>query len=284
MLLNEILLPFYQATKLNYRGARIWNAVMDDLLSNGMNKAKNALLTGESAGGLASILHCDKFSALFTSQSHVKCLSDGGFFVNLKDISGTRWIENYYNDVVTTHGSADSLPSSCTLKLSPSLCFFPQNVVQYVETPLFVLNSAYDSWQISNVLIPSTADPNDIWHDCKINIKCCSSYQLDIFQGFREGFLNALNQTKDSTLNGLFINSCFVHVQSVSQDTWLSPDSPMLHNTTVANAVGDWYFDRRDFEEIDCAYPCDKTCINKDWYFDRRRFEDYYEPVLRNQF
>lgn len=27
-------------------------------------------------------------------------------------------------------------------------CFFPQNVVQGIQTPLFILNAAYDSWQV----------------------------------------------------------------------------------------------------------------------------------------
>ena len=33
--------PFVQTTKLHYRGARIWQAVMDDLLAKGMDKAEN---------------------------------------------------------------------------------------------------------------------------------------------------------------------------------------------------------------------------------------------------
>lgn len=27
-------------------------------------------------------------------------------------------------------------------------CFFPQYVVEQIRTPLFVLNAAYDSWQV----------------------------------------------------------------------------------------------------------------------------------------
>lgn len=29
-------------------------------------------------------------------------------------------------------------------------CFFPQNVVQLIQTPIFLVNAAYDSWQVSN--------------------------------------------------------------------------------------------------------------------------------------
>ncbi|WMV25397.1 hypothetical protein MTR67_018782 [Solanum verrucosum] len=26
-------------------------------------------------------------------------------------------------------------------------CFFPENIIPYIETPLFIINSAYDAWQ-----------------------------------------------------------------------------------------------------------------------------------------
>ncbi|RWW33291.1 hypothetical protein BHE74_00030294 [Ensete ventricosum] len=41
-----------------------------------------ALLSGCSAGGLASILHCDEFRALFPQSTKVKCLADAGFFLD----------------------------------------------------------------------------------------------------------------------------------------------------------------------------------------------------------
>lgn len=41
-----------------------------------------ALLSGCSAGGLASILHCDEFRSLFHGSVNVKCLSDAGLFMD----------------------------------------------------------------------------------------------------------------------------------------------------------------------------------------------------------
>lgn len=49
------------------------------LIQNGFLQA---LLSGCSAGGLASILHCDKFRYLFPKATKVKCLSDAGMFLN----------------------------------------------------------------------------------------------------------------------------------------------------------------------------------------------------------
>ncbi|CAA0838288.1 Pectin acetylesterase 8 [Striga hermonthica] len=134
-------------TKLYYRGARIFVAIIEDLLAKGMKNAQNAILSGCSAGGLTSILHCDNFKSLLPLSTKVKCFADAGFFINAKDVSGASHIEGFYNDVVTTHGSAKNLPRYCTSRMKPSLCFFPQNMVQGIQTPLFLVNAAYDSWQ-----------------------------------------------------------------------------------------------------------------------------------------
>jgi len=42
-----------------------------------------AFLTGCSAGGLATYIHCDAFRTLLPKDSRVKCLADGGFFLNV---------------------------------------------------------------------------------------------------------------------------------------------------------------------------------------------------------
>nr|DAD36401.1 TPA_asm: hypothetical protein HUJ06_007042 [Nelumbo nucifera] len=248
-------------TNLHYRGARIWLAVIEDLLKKGMKNAEYALLSGCSAGGLASILHCDSFHALLSIGTKVKCLADAGYFVNLKEISGREHIKSYFNDVVTTHGSVKNLPTYCTSTMKPSMCFFPQYIVHGIRTPLFLLNAAYDSWQIRNILVPGVADPHGYWLSCKLDIKNCSSIQLQTMQGFRMEFLSALLGQRSSS-RGMFINSCYAHCQSEMQETWLQDDSPVLDNTPIAKAVGDWYYDRRSFQKIDCPYPCDKSCHN----------------------
>uniref|UniRef100_A0A0E0NJR6 Pectin acetylesterase n=1 Tax=Oryza rufipogon TaxID=4529 RepID=A0A0E0NJR6_ORYRU len=186
------------ATKLHYRGARVWQAVMDDLLAKGMNSANN-------------------------------------------DIAGVEYIVAFFNGVATTHGSAKNLPSACTSRLSPGMCFFPQNEVKQIQTPLFILNAAYDSWQVRNILVPGFADPH----------------------GFRDDFLKALKEQGTPSTRGLFINSCFVHCQSETQETWFASGSPMLETKTIADAVGDWFYDRNPFQKIDCPYPCDSTCHNR---------------------
>nr|GMD85708.1 pectin acetylesterase 8-like [Ipomoea batatas] len=70
----------YNGTKLSFRGERIFNAVMQELLQKGMGMAENALLLGSSAGGIATTLHCDGFRQLIPNACRVKCLSDAAYF------------------------------------------------------------------------------------------------------------------------------------------------------------------------------------------------------------
>ncbi|PWZ38092.1 Pectin acetylesterase 8 [Zea mays] len=161
------------------------------------------------------------------------------------------------------NGSAKNLPASCTSKpkQSPELCMFPQYVVPTMRTPLFILNAAYDSWQVKNVLAPSPADPKKTWAQCKLDIKSCSASQLTTLQNFRTDFLAALPKTQSV---GMFIDSCNAHCQSGSQDTWLADGSPTVNKTQIGKAVGDWYYDREVPRQIDCPYPCNPTCKNRD--------------------
>ncbi|XP_028087775.1 pectin acetylesterase 10-like [Camellia sinensis] len=251
-----------KAAQLEFRGQRIWSAAMEDLMSRGMSNADQALLSGCSAGGLASILHCDEFRNLFPASTKVKCLSDAGLFLDAVDVSGGHTLRNFFSGVVSLQGVQKNLPSSCTENLDPTSCFFPENLIANVKTPLFILNAAYDSWQVQASLAPASADPSGSWRDCKMNHASCSESQIQFLQDFRNHMLNAIEGFSTSEENGLFINSCFAHCQTERQDTWFADDSPLVGNKGIALSVGDWYFDRSSVKAFDCAYPCDKTCHN----------------------
>ncbi|XAR53658.1 hypothetical protein NMG60_11022295 [Bertholletia excelsa] len=256
---------FYNGTALLYfRGQRIWKSIILDLLPKGLGSAKKALLSGCSAGGLASFLHCDNFTGYLPYNASVKCLSDAGFFLDVRDISLNHTIRSFYNDLISLQGVEQNLDKNCTRSLYfPKLCFFPQYMLKFTRTPFFILNSAYDVYQFHHILVPPSADLHGHWNHCKLNPVACDAAQINILQGFRKDMLNALMFFfKYSRRGGMFINSCFAHCQSESQDTWLAVDSPRVHNKTIAEAVGNWYFGRRVTKEIDCTYPCDSTCHN----------------------
>ncbi|XP_011077468.1 pectin acetylesterase 5 isoform X1 [Sesamum indicum] len=255
---------FGNGTKIFFRGQLIWDTVMDELLSIGMTKAREALLTGCSAGGLATLIHCDDFRGLLPKDANVKCLADAGFFLNEKDIAGNHTIESFYHDVVHLQGVAKSLNHDCVTRSEPYKCFFPQEFIGNIKTPIFLVQPAYDFWQIANILVPASSDPGGSWPRCKLNILKCDSSQLEVLHGYRNSLLKTLNEFQQNPEMGMFINSCFVHCQTWAAETWHSPTSPRINNKTVAESVGDWYFKRAAAKQIDCPYPCNPTCYNMD--------------------
>ncbi|KAI3878221.1 hypothetical protein MKW92_032079 [Papaver armeniacum] len=254
-----------KAEGLFFRGQRIWDAVMAELLDLGMIKAKQAFLTGCSAGGIATLVHCDSFAELFTpGEVNVKCLSDAGFFIDEKAVSGAYWMRSFFHAVVNLQGMEASLNKECIseLKESPSQCLFPQNFVKNIKTPVFLVNPSYDALQIEYVLLPPI--PDIYWANCTKSITQCDPSQLNKLHGFRNSMLNALSQYQEKKNMGMFIDSCFAHCQTDSNKWHLN--SPRINNKTIAEEVGDWYFNRKTVQDIDnCKYPCNPTCSNKVW-------------------
>ncbi|KAK6290450.1 hypothetical protein POUND7_001991 [Theobroma cacao] len=268
---------FKNGTKLFFRGQLIWEAFTDELLSLGLSNAKQALLSGCSAGGLATLIHCDDFRDHLPKDATVKCLADAGFFLDEPDILGQRTMRAFYHDVVQLQLVMVILTTGikilrvqqkvCTRIVSEEWnhlrqCFFPQEIVKNVRTPLFIVNPAYDFWQIQHILVPDASDPHGYWSRCRLNIQNCNSSQIETLQGFRNSLLKALSELQQNEEVGMFINSCFIHCQTLMAETW---HSPRINNKTIAESVGDWYFNRKVLKQIDCPYPCNPTCYNMDF-------------------
>ncbi|XP_050214157.1 LOW QUALITY PROTEIN: pectin acetylesterase 5-like [Mercurialis annua] len=253
---------FKNGTKLHFRGQLIWEAIMDELLSMGMSNAKQALLSGCSAGGLATLIHCDDFREHLPKDATVKCLADAGFFLDEKDILGNYTMRSFYHNVMELQGVEKSLHKSCIARTDSFKCLFPQEIIKDIKTPVFLVNPAYDFWQIQHILVPDGSDVLGYWRKCRLNIQYCSPSQIEILQGFRSSLLNAVKDVQKNKEWGMFINSCYIHCQTWIADTWHSPTSPKINNKTIAESVGDWYFSRRVVKQIDCPYPCNPTCYN----------------------
>ncbi|KAL3613814.1 hypothetical protein CASFOL_041888 [Castilleja foliolosa] len=248
------------ATNLHYRGSRIFSGIVNEMLSKGLNKAQNVILAGNSAGGLATMLNCDRFRALVPNASRVKCFSDSGFFIHGKHLTNSTEREKGFAGVVKLHGITKFLPTSCTSRMDPGLCFFPENFVGDIQTPLFLLNSDFDQYQISVTLKPNPADkPN--WKNCTDfpNTETCTPTQFQTIKDFGKTFLETLKNVGDCPSRGLFINSCYIHDHIFLDQRWYSNEAPRLDNKTIAQAFGDWYFDRSIVKLVD--YQTDRPLV-----------------------
>ncbi|KAL1558143.1 [Wnt protein] O-palmitoleoyl-L-serine hydrolase [Salvia divinorum] len=199
------------SNNLTFRGARIYNAMMEEMLRKGMGNAHNAILSGSSA--------------------------DSGFFIHgegaLANITGL-----HFAHVIATHELGALLPRSCTSKRDPNLCLFPEYLVEDVSTPLFLVETTFDSFQIVYSFVPRSIQ----WGDCSFHFAQCNSTKIGIIKEFRPIFLKTLLKLDKSSSRGMFVDSCYLHAHIVRRSTWMC--SPLL-------PIADWYFDRSSFQEID---------------------------------
>ncbi|XP_019181550.1 PREDICTED: pectin acetylesterase 7-like [Ipomoea nil] len=240
---------------LYFRGKRIFEAITNELLSKGLKDAKQVFLTGGSAGEVFVALHCDRFHKLLSNTTKFKCLTDGGYFIHAKkDPKQAQGFVSMFKDVVSLHNSTGMLPQTCTQKMKdkPYFCMFPQYVVRDMVTPIFILMSPYDAYQMNITL------GHEVYFAVRKSYKehvILPTPIYDVLKGFRLQFLDALPPSKPS--NGIFINNCFGHTE-IATTTW-NVDGDRVNNVIDWMAISDWYFDRNEInliDEIDLIKDC----------------------------
>ena len=74
----------------------------------------------------------------------------------------------------------------------------------------------------------------------------------------RQEFLKAAAPAIESQTNGVFIDSCLEHCQSLAAHSWAQIS---VGGESARETFANWYFKRGGAaKEVDCAYPCNPTC------------------------
>jgi hypothetical protein len=135
-----------------FRGHRILQGLFTDIFENqGAKGATDLVLSGCSAGGLAVYHHCDEwasFAAKYAAPgAKVRCVADGGYFVDLPNVNDVEVIRPEYQYVFQMQNTSGGVDASCIESTAPEnqwICFFAQYALPHISTPMFVVNSGYD--------------------------------------------------------------------------------------------------------------------------------------------
>lgn len=149
--------------KLYFKGKNNRDATIRSLLSKGMEKASQIVITGCSAGGLGIYLGIDQMAEIIRQSNPlaiVRGLSDSGFFLDYtsdyrspethlphgKDEASINGLVDYSqamkNVFQFTNMSAGAHPQcvkSMEEKNHVENCVFAENLVGFIKTPLFAL-------------------------------------------------------------------------------------------------------------------------------------------------
>lgn len=223
---------------LHFKGKNIMNAIFDDLIENrGLLNSTDIIISGASAGGLATYLHVDHVHKRIRSlpgERKLVALPDSGFFLdftgdNVDYHSQMKW-------VFSTMNCKDGVNEDCIAFHSDEeqwKCFFAEHTIPFVKTPIFALQPRFDSWQADNVLGNRSED--------KMN-----NFGTDLLGRLKKSLFQ-------SERNSAFVDSCFHHCGYWSKIH--------INDVTQAEAFSDWYEQLYEAPLIqDGQYVCDKCC------------------------
>eukprot|EP00850_Spirogloea_muscicola_P012731 SM000083S22778 [mRNA] locus=s83:487333:491162:+ [translate_table: standard] len=252
----------YKGRRLYFRGRSILSAVITDALSRGLSSSEQVLVGGCSAGGLTSLLQCDSIRARMPKNATVKCTSDAGVFLDMPDVSGKYSYRIQVSQMHKLHNMTKSLQPGCLATRAPALqykCLFVQNFLKYVKTPVYIINSNYDIYNLKSLVAPVVADPTGkTLRNCIEHLGSCTALQLKRIQSFRLAMMTAVTSGTTSASDGAYLFSCFGHC-SLYRDTTFG--LTRIRGQPLLQALGDWFFGRNTttgtpYMSLDCAYPC----------------------------
>eukprot|EP00052_Salpingoeca_macrocollata_P010929 m.84387 g.84387 ORF g.84387 m.84387 type:complete len:428 (-) comp17792_c0_seq1:117-1400(-) len=268
------------------RGRNNFDALIATLQQQeGMAAAEEIILSGGSAGGLAVFFNLDHLAQLIGyPHGPVKRLTgfpDAGFFLDHATLKGTYDFRTDFQsaDPVWNVTGSGGTNAACLQAYAASehwKCLMAPYLSPHIQTPLFVMNSAYDAYQVQNIL--------DI--GCVPDSGSCSASQQTALQSYRAAFVEAVASVyQNRTQNGVYVDSCYVHEQNVdycyTQSVpncvgWmpLCPGSLKWHYHTQVNvtgsgaltpqqAFGDYYLRRSPAHRVVVdmlAFPLNPSC------------------------
>ncbi|XP_064394259.1 uncharacterized protein LOC135341593 [Halichondria panicea] len=238
----------WKDTDLHFRGFRILDLAVESVKS--IANFSEVILTGCSAGGLATYIHTDYVASKFPGATF-HAIADAGYFIDANNVNGEPLIRKEYQYVFKMQNCAGGVNQDCVKDLSPKgeewKCFFPQYTEPYIKNKLFGLNSQYDTWQLGNILQLPCNPPK------------CTPDQMKLLENFGKEFLEAAADFIAGDSRGFFFDSCLHHCQSLGGE-WTNI---MVNGQRANETFATWYYEGSGSgsgREVDCAYPCNHSC------------------------
>lgn len=226
-----------------------------------MDSADNLIMDGGSAGGLTVLLHADFFQSLLISPNvHFGAIGDAGWFRPSIQMDNKHYTQQMDTMVQASNAS---LHSGCISNHpeNPNVCIFASNVFPFLSSKMFVLEGAYDSWQLANIL----GFPCATYFHTLVNCTSNDNATLEAYgQAMKRSISSAMKSSPHHVRTaGTFVSQCIIHVQSVyneHHDVW--HDQLFIKGKTPHDVVTEWYFGQGSGQAMeDCgSFGCNKYC------------------------
>jgi O-palmitoleoyl-L-serine hydrolase len=245
---------------LYFRGRAILDGIIEELESSYgfLSSSTDVIVSGTSAGGLATYLHGSYFKARINKGAKVVMVPDAGFFFDHANFYGVHSFKNEMSNAIvpsfwnsTLRGDAancvaDKAPTNTTWQ-----CFFPEHLYPYQQSidGIFILNSLYDTAQMGLIFDL----PCNLYTTCNVSeAAAVQQYAAD---------LNATITLASSSFparDGFFLTSCYQHEESCKPWDWFGID---IQGNTPNSTLYNWYTQSGEQTRlIDVPWPNDGSC------------------------
>lgn len=195
--------------------------MLDNLLEKqGMSQARQLLYGGCSAGGLTAYIHADYVASRMPRTTTTVAIADAMFSLNSKSYTGQDLFPQRMKWGFTAWNAASSVNQDCLKSYGEAdgyQCLFGGNAAKFVRTPIFVVNSKYDTWQEKAIIgAPSS-------------IATCPDAAKKFWVEYGHNMTERLRALP--AVHGAFVTNCPAHCQTGS--------APWLKTTINGTAMGD---------------------------------------------
>mmetsp|Transcript_81905 Transcript_81905/g.155512 ORF Transcript_81905/g.155512 Transcript_81905/m.155512 type:complete len:461 (-) Transcript_81905:140-1522(-) len=260
---------------LYFRGKRIIEATLQTLLTLGLDKAENVLLSGCSAGGLATFLHTDHvYNWLLSAKVPMKKFRSApmsGFFLLHNTVDNKPVYPEQMKSIFELANSTNGLNARCIAAQADEdkwKCNFAEMAYKYTQAPIFPLNSALDSWQTGCIYTAEfvrgfprqhTKANGDCsaasgWQACSGDPEKCNSTQMAVMNQYLKDFQTNMmsKDTYKNVGNGAFIHSCHTHCEAL-HDQW---NTIAVNGKTIQQAFSQWWHSAPQPASYHTYAPC----------------------------
>lgn len=235
---NNATATYFNNTRIYYEGRHMLDTLFTTLQPL-LSTATNVLISGCSAGGLTAYLHADYLATFLPpppSTPTLLALADAMFSLNVSAYPGgtaSTYLRAMYLWGYTAWNASSSLNAGCLAHYGAEdgvACLYGANVAPFVQTPVLVVNSVFDTWaEISTMGLPTSQCPGSVAANGTITL-CLPQFPA------QEAFWLAFGEVLRSAAaalpprHGVFLTNCPAHCQTGSG--WADPsnggDTPSL--------------------------------------------------------
>ena len=230
-----------------------------------MNHASEVVISGSSAGGLAVLNHIDYLKHKIHTRSRTKPvvvgIVDGGYFMDIPSISGESLINQVYKNIflqqnVTVNHKCMKFYEE-TQPGQGWKCMMPQYSMQFISTPIFLVQSFVDLYQVHEVMdlqcVPGSSSG-----------KRCRKVDFEYLRRFRSRMIASIKYSLPEN-SGYWLVSCTLHTITNHDHSWVALTGKYR---TLRDTVLGWYetytrdrqVKKSDWTEVDSNYDDIESC------------------------